>query len=123
MEGKKHGEIDLDFDYEKRQVHLSVLGYVPKACKRFQHMMPKTKQDSPYPSEKSNYGAKVQYAKEADHSRKLNKEQKTVVQQVVGTFLFYGRAIDATMLMPPSAIASTQAEPTEETLERVTVLS
>ena len=61
----------------------------------------------------------MQYAKEADHSRKLNKEEKTFVQQVVSTFLFYGRAIDSTMLMPLSAIASTQAEPTEETLERV----
>ena len=117
--GNKYGGIDLDFDYEKRKVHLSMLGYVPKACKRFQHMMPKTKQSSPYPSVKPNYGAKVQYAKEADQSRILNKEEKTFVQQVVGTFLFYGRAIDSTMLMPLSAIASMQAEPTEETLERV----
>jgi len=117
-EGKKYGGIDLDFDYEKRKVHLSMLGYVPKACKRFQHMLPKTKQDSPYPSVKPNYGAKVQYAKEIDHTRTLNKEEKTFVQQVVGTFLFYGRAIDSTMLMPLSTIASTQAEPTEETLER-----
>ena len=92
-------------------------GYAPKACKHFQYMMPKTKQDSPYPSKKSNYGTKVQYAKEADHSRKLTKEEKTFVQQVLGTFYFYGRAIDSTMLMPLSAIAATQAEPTEETLE------
>ena len=82
-------------------------------------MMPKTKQDSPFPSKKTNYGAKVQYAKKADHSTKLNKEEKTFVQQVVSTFLFYGRAIDSTILMPLSAIASTQAEPTEEPLERV----
>ena len=34
-EGKKYGGIDLDFDYEKRQVHLSMLGYVPSL-----HMFP-----------------------------------------------------------------------------------
>ena len=117
--GKKYGGIDLDFDYEKRKVHLSMLGYVPKACKRFQHLLPKKKQDSPYPHTKPNYGAKVQYTKEEDTSRKLNAEEKTLVQQVVGTFLFYGRAIDSTMLVPLSAIASMQAEPTEQTLEKV----
>ena len=31
-EGKKYGGIDLGFDYEKRQVHLSMLSYIPKAC-------------------------------------------------------------------------------------------
>ena len=41
------------------------------------------------------------------------------VQQVVGTFLFYARAIDTTMLTTLSAIAETQSKPTERTLEKV----
>ena len=41
------------------------------------------------------------------------------MQQVVGTFLFYTREIDTTMLTPLSAIAETQPKPTERTLEKV----
>jgi hypothetical protein len=35
---------------------------------------------------------------------------------VIGVFLYYGRAVDSTMLTALSAIASAQAEPTEETI-------
>ena len=36
----------------------------------------------------------------------------------MGTFLFYARAVDPTMLTPLSAIAASQSAPTEETLNR-----
>ena len=39
--------------------------------------------------------------------------------QVTGTFLFYARAIDSTMLPALSAIASQQNAPTKNTLKRV----
>ena len=95
-----------------------MLGYGGKTCARFQHEAPKQSQDSPYQHAIPNYGTKIQYAKEEDSSRLLTKEEKTYVQQVIGTFLFYGRAVDGTMLMPLSAIAATQAAPTELTLKR-----
>ena len=37
---------------------------------------------------------------------------------MIGVFLYYGRAVDSTMLTALSAIASAQAEPTEETMTR-----
>lgn len=37
------------------------------------------------------------------------------IQQVTGTFLYYARAMDPTMLMALSAIAADQADPTENT--------
>jgi hypothetical protein len=37
---------------------------------------------------------------------------------MIGVFLYYGRAVDSTMLTPLSTIASAQAEPTEETMTR-----
>ena len=49
----------------------------------------------------------------------LSKEEKKIIQQVTGKFLFYGRAVDPTMLTALSAIASQQANPTEETMKRV----
>lgn len=65
------------------------------------------------------YGATVQYAKPEDRSRLLSKEEKKYIQQVIGTFLYYGRAVDSTMLTTLSSIASTQAAPTAETLANI----
>ena len=59
------------------------------------------------------YGAKVQYAKEADISVKLGPKDKKFIQLVTKTLLYYARAVDATMLVALSAIASDQSAPTE----------
>ena len=91
-------------------------GYVHEAMKRFQHELPKRLQHSPHQHVAPNYGAKVQYAPEADESRPLTKQEKKFVQQVIGTFLYYGRAVDSTMLVALSAIASEQANPTWNTM-------
>ena len=42
---------------------------------------------------KPNYGTKAQYVEEEDSSELLDKDGKTYVQHIVGTFLFYGRAL------------------------------
>ena len=49
----------------------------------------------------------------------VSKEEKVYIQQVVGSFLYYARAIDMTILHALSAIAAEQAKPTVRTLERV----
>jgi len=118
-EGTKYCGITFDWDYENREVHMSMPGYVRKALVRFQHPVPEKPEHQPYESAKPAYGAKVQYAKEVLDSPKLNKEDKKYVQQVIGVFLFYGRAVDGTMLCPLSAIAMDQANPTQETLKKV----
>ena len=54
------------------------------------------------------YGAKIQYVKKEDDTNELDKNGKQYIQQEVGTFLFYGRAVDGTMLTALSVIASDQ---------------
>ena len=61
----------------------------------------------------------MQYAEEEDLSELLEKHGKAYAQQVLGIFLFYGWDVDSTMLMPLSAIAMDQANPTQATLEKV----
>ena len=51
-------------------------------------------------------------------SPKLGPTDKLFIQQVTGTCLYYARAVDATMLVALSAIASEQASPTEETMKK-----
>ena len=64
------------------------------------------------------YGAKIQYAKDDDTSHKLPPEDKLFIQQVTCTFLYYARAVHSTMCVALSAIASDQANPTEETMKK-----
>jgi hypothetical protein len=115
-EGTGYLGITLDWDYNKRKVHLSMPGYVEKALAQFGHQVPMKPQDQPHKHTIPTYGATVQYAKAGDISRPLSKEEKKYIQQVIGTFLYYGQAVDSTMLTTLSSIASTQAKPTKETM-------
>jgi len=114
--GNRYIGITLDWDYDKRQVHLSMPGYVAKALKQFQHQT-KKKQHAPFPCARINYGAKKQYATQQSTAPLLDKKGKKFIQQVCGKFLFLGRAVDPTLLCPISAIASQSAAPTEDTMK------
>lgn len=114
--GERYCGINLEWDYAKRQVHLSIPGYIEKTLLQFHHKAPTRRQDSPFPHTPPDYGAKKQYAKEADDAPALDKKGKRFIQQVCGKLLFYGRAVDSTLLTPISAIASQQAKPTETTM-------
>ena len=111
--------MDLNWDYIKRQVHLSILNYVSNAIKCFHHEQPRKPEDQPYPHVKPNYGAKAQYATDSDTSPLLNKADKKFVQQVTGTFLHYIRAVDATILTALGYIATQQTNPTENTMQKL----
>eukprot|EP00978_Attheya_sp_CCMP212_P023019 scaffold69697_cov62-Attheya_sp.AAC.1 len=46
--------------------------------------------------------------------------EQTALQQIVGTFLYYARAIDSTMLMALNSLASQQNKGTENTAKQIT---
>lgn len=50
-----------------------------------------------------------------DTTPPLNKEEITKIRQIVGTALFYGRAVDPILLMPLSELALQQEKATEQT--------
>ena len=116
--GERYIGINLLWDYKRRQVHLSMPGYVERALQQFGHQRPRKPVHSPYPCAPIQYGATKQYAKEEPNAPPVSDKQKKWIQQVVGKFLFYGRAVDSTLLCPLSAIASQSAQPTTETLAR-----
>ena len=70
--GARYIGITLDWDYERRQVHLSMPNYVRKALKQFQHVQSTNKQNAPYPSMPIIYGAKKQYATESSSAPPLD---------------------------------------------------
>ena len=118
-EGKKYVGLTFDWDYKKREVHVSMPDYVQKALHRFQHDKPNRRQQQPHKHNKPNYGAKQQYVEVESKEPILSDEDKKYIQQVLGTFLFYARAVDSTMLVALSAIAADQASPTKSTMEKV----
>ena len=117
--GSRYLGLNLNWDYTKLKVHLSMLTYVTATLKRFNRAQPRKPQDQPYPHIKTIYGAKAQYAKDADTSSPLSPSDKTIVQEVTGTFLYYARAVDPIMLAALGTIASQQATPTEQTMQKV----
>ena len=114
--GQRYIGITLLWDYQRRQVHLSMPGYVAKALKLFQHKLSK-RQNAPYPMTAIKYGAKQQYATQELTAPPLDKMGKKFNQQVCGKFLFLGRAVGSTLLCPISAIAAQSSTPTTDTME------
>ncbi len=107
----------LDWNYTKRQVHLSMPNYMTKTLKQFHHIA-KKRQYAPYPCVPIHFGAKKQYATQESKAPLLDDKAKRFIQQVCGEFLFLGRAVDSTLLCPISAIASQSSKPTVDTMRQ-----
>ncbi len=96
-----------------------MLNYAPKALTCFQHTPPRIHQHQPYPHVKPTYGAQAQYTEDVDTSLPLNKKGKNYIQEVIGTFLYYPRCVDSTMLPALGSLATQRANPTQNTKKLV----
>ena len=90
-----------------------MLYYVPKALTRFCHRKPCTPQHQ-------HYSTKAQYTESSDTLPALPKEGKKLIQDVIGTFLYYARFTNSTMLVVHGSLATQQVNPTENTMAKVT---
>ncbi len=111
--------MNMDWDYNGRKVHISMLNYFSKSLTRFQHQAPSKLQHQPYPHVKPNYGVKAQYTEDTDTSELLPKEDKKFIQELIGTFLYYAQFVSSTMLAALGSIATKQASPTKNTMKKV----
>jgi hypothetical protein len=118
VEGERYCGLTIKWDYASRKVHLLMPEYVTNALKHFQHPTPPVRQDQPHPHIAKLYGAKEEHANPIDDSPPLNKAGKKFFQEDTRVFLFLARAVDLTMLTPLSALASKQATPTNQTMEK-----
>ncbi len=117
--GTKFIGLTLKWNYPGQKVHVSMPGYIDNALARFKHERPKRKQYSPHRHVAPTYRACAQYIEPKKASRLLDKTNKTYVQAVTGTLLYYARAVDSTILTVLNAIATQQAAPMESTLDKV----
>eukprot|EP00536_Pseudo-nitzschia_multiseries_P014224 jgi/Psemu1/214116/e_gw1.673.25.1 len=61
--GKQYVGVHLNWDYDKREVKLSMDGYMVQALKEFEHMRPSHTYAGRSRADVLAYGAKIQYAK------------------------------------------------------------
>ena len=116
--GNLYCGIALKWDYTKRHLDISMPGYVAKVVQRFKRDNPRKTQHSPYQPQPRKFGAAAQDPIANDTSPKLDPNRVTRIQQIVGSILYYARAIDLTTLPGLSGIASEQADARESTEER-----
>ncbi len=92
-------------------------GYIKNQLLKYEHIMRRV-QHRPYSPEPNKYGAGAQSPLPQDDSRKLTDKEIKQVQKIVGSILYYVRAVDMTILMVLSLIVSEQRRGTERTLEK-----
>jgi hypothetical protein len=111
--------MSLKWNYNKRHVDLSMPNYIKKALLKFLHSKPRRHQAQPHPWTPPNYGAKVQYTQPSDPLPILSTKDTKRIQEIVGTFLYYARAVDPTMLVALNDIGSQQSKPTAVTAQHI----
>ena len=94
--------------------------YVTKALHKFQHPTPKRAQYALHKWTRPNYGATKQLANPLDTSSQIPEEQKRRIQQIIGTLLYYVRAVDCTILPVLNTLAEQQSSPTKNTEAAIT---
>ena len=81
--------------------------YVHKQLLRYAHSPPRQKQYCPYEPNPIRYGKRYDEIEREEDSPKIDDDGKKFVQPVVGSFLYYVRAVDLTILhalgeLPPN---------------------
>ncbi len=97
--------VKLTWDYVNHTVDLHMPDYISKALLKYQHQAPSKPQHAPYKATPILFKAQVQTVT-MDTTAPLSKECIKHVQDIVGTILYYGRAVDPTILPTIRAIAS-----------------
>ena len=112
---------NLKWNYNSGHVTLSMSNYVKNALVKLQHQLKKFPQYSPHECHSVKWTSKgmQQFAHQEDTSDLLSPKETKYIQSVVGTFLYYARAIDSTMLPALNQIGSQQAQPTVKLKEKI----
>jgi hypothetical protein len=91
--------------------------YIPETLARFQHSAPTKPQHSPHAWLKPIYGTDPQMTAPPDTSATLSAAEITTLQQIIGTSLYYARAVDSSMLVALGSLASAQTKETINTMK------
>jgi hypothetical protein len=111
--------LDIGMGLQNRTVDLSMPGYIKAALHKYQHAAPTRPEHAPHTWNPPVYGAKTQYVEDENNSPALSAKDVNKVQQLMGKFLYYARAVDPTLIMPINVLASEQTKATSDTADKV----
>ena len=114
--GSLYCGITLEWDYVGKTVDISMPGYIKKKLQEYTHALKGRLQTCPYSPKPKQFGADAQAPVVKDKTAALNAKGIKRVQQIVGSILYYARAVDMTVLMALSSIAVEQTKATEKTM-------
>ena len=103
-------------------VDISMDNFVTKTLTKLNFKKEPQKQLAPHKWTTPIYGYNRQFVLPPYNTESLDKKDTKYVQQVVGSFLYYTRAIDNTIITAPNEIALMQAKPTETTRQKINIL-
>jgi hypothetical protein len=92
-------------------------GYVEKALQEFQHAAPTKAEHQLHRNNEPQYRVKLQLTDPIDTTAPLTESSNALLQKITGKFLYYACAVDPTMLVTLSALASQQTKGTERTMD------
>ena len=117
--GKNFCGLTLHWNYPQGYIDISMPNYVQQALQRLIHPSPSKPQYSPQHHFPITYSKnQPQVATSLDTTPYLDPPSTKWVQSVVGTFLYYARCIDPTIVTAINDISTTQAQPTTNTLQQ-----
>jgi hypothetical protein len=106
--------ISLQWNYTNRMVDLSMPHYVQDASTKFEHQAPIKSEHQPHWHNPPQFGVKTQLTEPVDNSAPLNKQETLCLQQITSKFLYYSRAVDPTMNVALSTLATNQRNATDQ---------
>ena len=112
--GKNYCGLTFDWNYDEGYVDISMPDYVKEALHKFHHVS-KGQCHAPHKWSVPAYGSKVQYATHDTSDIITDKNEIKRIQSIVGTFLYYARAIESPMLPSLNEIGTQQSKPTKLT--------
>jgi hypothetical protein len=93
-------------------------GCIQMLLQKYKHHMPTKPQHCPYAPAPKQFGTKAQAPLPVDISPSLLTDEIKEIQRVIGSILYYSRAVNGTVLMALSSIAIEQSKGTTNTMEK-----
>ena len=107
--------LHIHWDYSERTCNISIPDYLKKSLHKFQQPKPPRSQNAPHAWKDPTYGTKIQYPEDANHYPLLPPKSIHLLQQIIGTLLYYTITINPTTLVALGTLSSQQSKATEQT--------
>ncbi len=94
-------------------------GYIIKQLQKYKYDTPTRPQHFPYLPQPKQFGSEAQRPIPKDTLPPLSPDKIKHIQRVIRSILYYAQAVDLTVLMALSTIASEQAHGMENTMQKM----